>query len=679
MKIDFKKIINIKNVSDLKDYSLDTPIFHSNYLFHYLILINNLDGLKLQKYPIYLENGDGLNGFHLAAKEGNIDILSYFIETYPEYIYNKNKHNNMFIYYLPGEYFAVLMNKYSELKWDELIETNNVYEYIITTLPYNELINFFKVYKTKPKNGNQYLFSLLENNLLNDNQKIKILNNFTDDEINAKAEYGSGLILHVLYFNNKILFDYLIDRNIDLDYITRTTTGTIKPLVSGIYYDIINNKYYYSKQIISKIINKNKKFYNDTDSYIDNIAHSLLYYYKNIYSSSILKNDIEEVSDTNKKNKKDNAEIIKIYTTILSYCDNNTWNQHNSDKITPLELLINLDYDIYSKILIDNNISINPDIFPELLKKDTNENINKWIKLYKSLPVYKQVEEKVNITFEPYTHYTMFQAGILDIAIYFLYFKDTYPQLLIPSMKSYVIDGLYSTFTFPLDYFLIEKSIFPWYIAFYTDDKYHVHPYLNNLINAERRKNNKRFALIFLTIVYTETFHANIIIYDFKNMTIERFDPYGAQIVFGNIYNIDKILDEELTWNTGFTYLKPADYLPFVSFQTLSHETNIYNQKTGDPGGFCLAWCLWYIETKMKNQDINSKELVLKLINKIKKSEIKFNEYIRNYSNKINNIRIDYLKKLNINEKDITNTNISVDNNNIIYNHITNTYNADLT
>ena len=70
---------------------------------------------------------------------------------------------------------------------------------------------------------------------------------------------------------------------------------------------------------------------------------------------------------------------------------------------------------------------------------------------------------------------------------------------------------------------------------------------------------------------------------------------------------------------------------------------------------------------------------MLKVINKIKKSEIKFNEYIRNYSNKINNIRIDYLKKLNINEKDITNTNISADNSNTIYDHITNTYNADLT
>ena len=44
------------------------------------------------------------------------------------------------------------------------------------------------------------------------------------------------------------------------------------------------------------------------------------------------------------------------------------------------------------------------------------------------------------------------------LIVHFLYFKDTYPQLLIPSMKSYVIDDLYSNFTFPLDYFIIEKS-----------------------------------------------------------------------------------------------------------------------------------------------------------------------------------------------------------------------------
>jgi hypothetical protein len=674
MKIDFKKIINIKNVSDLKDYLLDTPIFHSNYLFHYLILINNLDGLKLQKFPIYIENSDGLNGFHLAAKEGNINILSYLIETYPEYIYNKNN-DNMFTYYLPGEYFSVLMNKYPKLNWIELINLQTL-KYILTTLSYNELINFFKVYDIKPKNGNQYLFSVLENNLLTDDQKTKLLNNFTDDEINAKTEFGVGLITYVLYINNKILFDYLINRDIDLDYMISSPTNTINsshnPLKSGIYNDIINDKYYYSKIIISKIKDTNKEFYNDTDGYIDNIAHVLLYYYKNVYIPIL----------QNKKVKKDSNEIIKIYTTIFSYCDNNTWNQHNCDKITPLELLVNLDYDIYSKIIINNNISINPDIFLDLkknnlLKENTTENINKWIKLYKSQPVYKHEENNVIIKFEPYSHYTMFQAKLFDVCIYFIYLKETYSQLLVPSMKSYILDGQYSHFTFPLDVFLIEKPFFPWSIAYYTEDKYYIHPYLNNLINAERRNNNKRFAILFLSIIYQDSLHANIIIYDFKNMTIERFEPYGGHIKFGNTQDIDKVLDEELTWNTGFKYLKPSDYLPNMGFQILSHEQYIYNKKTGDPDGFCLAWCLWYIETKIKNQNINSKELVLKVINKIKNSEIKFNEYIRNYSNKINNIRLDYLKKMKIDDKDSSNTNVSFENNKIIYNYIINSYNKD--
>ena len=43
MKLDFKKIINIKNLKDLKKYKLDKPIHFNNYLFHYLIIFNKLD------------------------------------------------------------------------------------------------------------------------------------------------------------------------------------------------------------------------------------------------------------------------------------------------------------------------------------------------------------------------------------------------------------------------------------------------------------------------------------------------------------------------------------------------------------------------------------------------------------------------------------------------------------
>ena len=42
--------------------------------YHYLILVNNLDGLKLTQFPIYKVNNNDMNGFMLAANEDNMEI-----------------------------------------------------------------------------------------------------------------------------------------------------------------------------------------------------------------------------------------------------------------------------------------------------------------------------------------------------------------------------------------------------------------------------------------------------------------------------------------------------------------------------------------------------------------------------------------------------------------------------
>ena len=51
-------------------------------------------------------------------------------------------------------------------------------------------------------------------------------------------------------------------------------------------------------------------------------------------------------------------------------------------------------------------------------------------------------------------------------------------------------------------------------------------------------------------------------------------------------------------------YCSPECYFPVSGFQTLSDENNIMNQKMGDFGGYCLAWCIWYVEHKL-NVKIN--------------------------------------------------------------------------
>jgi hypothetical protein len=258
----------------------------------------------------------------------------------------------------------------------------------------------------------------------------------------------------------------------------------------------------------------------------------------------------------------------------------------------------------------------------------------------------------------PYSHGTLFQARFKDVAIFTLYLTNTYKNLYIPNMTSYLLDGITFDDSFPFSDPLIAKEpIFPWIICYYSENEYYIHPYLNNIINSVRRDNIKRFGLVFLSIIYDNILHANILLYDFKKMTIERFEPYGNSNIVDT--TMDDILEEELTWSTGFKYIRPNDYLPIVGFQTISDENNIENKKSGDFGGFCLAWCLCYIETRMKNMEIDPKILVSKLINKLTKSNIKFSEYIRNYSNKINEYRIKYMKNIGIDSKEISNMHLS--------------------
>ena len=229
--------------------------------------------------------------------------------------------------------------------------------------------------------------------------------------------------------------------------------------------------------------------------------------------------------------------------------------------------------------------------------------------------------------------------------------------------------------TFPFSDDLITKeTIFPWIISYYSNSEYYIHPYLNNIINGARRDGKKRFAAVFISITLDSMLHANVLIFDFKNMTVERFEPYGNSTFVDN--SLDEVLEEELTWNTGLKYLKTGDFLPWAGFQTISDETNLINKKSGDFGGFCLAWCLWYLETKLKNPDVDSKNLVSKLIHKITKLDIKFSEYIRNYSNKINEKRIQYLEDIGMDPKIISNVNLTVDSNIKLTNYLINKFSS---
>jgi serine/threonine protein kinase len=112
--------------------------------------------------------------------------------------------------------------------------------------------------------------------------------------------------------------------------------------------------------------------------------------------------------------------------------------------------------------------------------------------------------------------------------------------------------------------------------------------------------------------------HSNFIIYDCKNKTIERFEPYGLPTkICLKPKDIDTKIMKLFQANLGKDFIKeyhkPLDFLPKESFQTIQEERDGFEKS--DPDGFCSVWAVWYIDLRLANADLDKKELI-KLVRK---------------------------------------------------------------
>lgn len=263
---------------------------------------------------------------------------------------------------------------------------------------------------------------------------------------------------------------------------------------------------------------------------------------------------------------------------------------------------------------------------------------------------YSNSKIDLNLIDIPHVHTTQFRARLDDILYHFKILDNKYKNICIPKFSKNIssmnldFDSNYLSLPTDLDLHLDHLP----FIVFYQDENtYFVHPYLNILIKNCMHRND--YAIVFLSIQDDDgNLHANLLLYNFKNNTIQRFEPYGnTSIIDGQI---DNILEEELTWNLNMTYLKPSNITISSGLQSLSDDTNIIYQKPGDFGGFCLAWCIWFVEMVMKNKNINYSELISKSIKKIIKNKSSLIDYIRGYGEKISNEKYDIYKKIGLPE-----------------------------
>ena len=149
--------------------------------------------------------------------------------------------------------------------------------------------------------------------------------------------------------------------------------------------------------------------------------------------------------------------------------------------------------------------------------------------------------------------------------------------------------------------------------------------------------------------------HANILIFDFKNNTVERFEPYGYISTFSkeettvsNMFNQEfKNLLKSLGLN--LTFLSHEELIK--KGPQFIEEKQINNKKVriskSDPEGYCGAWSLWYADLRIKNKDKSASELISEAINKINhKKSSSLRGFIRSYSQFLIKERYKFLKKI---------------------------------
>ena len=627
----FDEIIKIKNYNEYK--------LNGNNIVHLLAIRGNKDGIEYfikNEFDYMKANNEGNNIIHLLFENGWDDVATYFYKKHPDFLEKLNKNLEIPIKYCIERYdtFIECFNFMSQQKYNiyelfnyvsyfsdniiiEIIDntkTNKKYiQFIIDNL---DLIDF-----TKPKRNPVLIYSIQNNYdeiasiFIKNNKGIDIKNNMFLLPINIAC--GK---------NNINIVKLLLDKNSEISY--GGLDNDYLPINIAINNDFIDLLYILLKYI---------KNYNLIDKY------------KNTYLHYLADKLIDYVSTNNIDFER------KLRKIVIDFIRNSDIDLMTINGLSSRTILQN-----YFK-LKKNNKDIGP-IKKELTKNKKNNKYNE--------------NRDFDFGLMKQKHYNtgLFNSDILHNMLYCIYIKNKFNDIDIPFIKFkqneynnsiyelkmqninysphykiiYDILGFGRTYLYPL---------MPSLIIWHNKHLHYVDPYLYQYIKNNVDK--KRFLFIKITLIINEKFtHANCILIDYKDYSVRRFEPYGISDV-SDEYFLDKLLNDKICeiLNKKIRYYRPGDYLEHAKFQSVSNDSINLHKKNGDPAGYCLAWCFWYVELKLVNPDINEEDLIknaIKNINKYyKDTENPYIYFIRDYARKLNDEKDKILKKIGIDKLDL--------------------------
>jgi hypothetical protein len=640
-----------------------------NNCYHLMALYNDTNMLK--KYltdinDIYLINNHGDTIYHILFD--NFEFISWLIQTYDNIDLNVCNNDNMTI---------LLKNIIATNQNDKLIKLlldhTNI-NFPETSPPLNVAISHKKT-------------SVIDNLLKHD--KIDV--NTIDNEHGTPFLYATFAACDSTQQENLSLLNKLIDMKANINYTGRN--GELNPLIHAIKTH---------KNEVADILITNNFNVNLFDK---SMCLPLHYITENVSPAIIAK--LIYYSDLNKQNIDGNTPLH-----ILS--KNNMWENYNviletkqldtfiknRKQVSPINSImegnINNYLDMVTKSYINNmnnkklkkiygNESSCIDNFDQarcsqILKNHILTNMNSIPTPSDSHIIINQLDHNMNNN----VSYGKFNADILHGMIYIVCILEKYTNIGIPyqiNISDKAINDKMNNINLNL-YKYDDESIINELVKIYTDYFYEITPYLILWKNKHVYYINKhlsyylkrcfnsdhiRFIILKLTLIINESStHANIIIFDKKNGTLERFEPYG------NVYNtID--LDAFIMKNIGticeeyhgqpIKYYNPAIITGNnIGFQSISNDSDVTVKKLGDPFGYCLAWTLWYLEMRITNPDVMPTDLIQKCFQDIvnthqtgQQSSRIFIDYIRNYSMSLDKLKNEFLEDSKISRNNFYN------------------------
>ena len=649
-----------------------------------LSVVNNIDKTNdistIKEEDLHKHVINGKNILHLLASRGNVKSILLILKRFKDYnVYSTDVDGNTLFHHLfyNGFYDMDIITKYTK----SLGKTNNDNMSVIrlsvdSPKVLKQLIDLSikhnKYYLTqKSKDKTSLITDIIDK--CDDTKKTKtyreLLFFLFDTHVNINDDENTYILFYCLDKNNILIFDYLLNKLTNAN--VKNSTGL--PLIS--YAVLTNNETTITILCNRKDININV---HGPESRFIPLNLSLIK-----MNEMIIRTLISKRPDMNVKDRfhntilhnflmawKDNNIPIDIIMYIVSHGDINAKNFRDE---TPLHI-------ITKKKLTNYFINIIKEKNPDMALSDKDgKNVfsysdDKTLKTLTAIPYSFKLNNSSKIVKDNNklddSNYGLFNSDIIHSMIYTLTFLQKYDNLCIPYQSSNTYKKNFDTWKIKMHKnSLIEHqdtlwtltdlynnmfyNILPHVIIWRRVDQHYIDKNFSFLVRLCLRS-TARFVLIKLTLIPNEfTTHANMVIFDKKLNKVIRFEPYGVNdIVDGDELDkkIKHLFDDAT--ESDVKYVRPDDYLTDFNWQTISHDSESEEKILGDPVGYCLAWCYWFIDMKLQNPDVDELELMEKTFNAIQDHPTdvgnKYLIYIRSFASKLDKMKNKFMSDISI-------------------------------